>query len=230
MGLGTANAGIDPGIDPGTGVDQTFPASSPSPTITSISPPSAIAGGGAFLLEIAGSYFTSDTQVSFGTDGPITPVIVGGTLLLVPVQAADIASAGTIEVAVTNGGGSASESFLVISRVLFGPLTATTTPSPVVVRAGDTSPAFTALLADANGPVDVSADTLTMLVRYAGSTDNIAGGTAEATATKGEVACNLPVFGYDGFFYAYITDGNGASYPDSGPGFLIVVAPAIVTS
>src|SRR6185312_2466060 len=108
MGLGTANAGIDPGIDPGTGVDQTFPASSPSPTITSISPASAVAGGGDFLLVIVGTYFTGDTTVTFGSDGPIVPVILGTTKLLVPVQAADIAVAGTVIVTVSNAGGAAS--------------------------------------------------------------------------------------------------------------------------
>lgn len=110
---------------------------------------------------------------------------------------------------------------------LIGPLTAFSTPSPAVIRLGDTTPILVAL-ASAIGPVDVSSSTLTLYLRSAWDDANIPGGVVTSTSTTGQVAVALPALTYPGYYYAYITDGLGNSYPDTGVGFLIVVAPAAV--
>jgi hypothetical protein len=140
-------------------------------------------------------------------------------------------SAGSVSLAwnwLRNGSARSADTSDTIAFPLTGPLTCVTTPSPVVCRAGDTAPSFTAVLGDANGSVDVSTATLTLFVRAAWNPDNIPGGTAQAIAgTTGAVTCTLPTLSDDGYYYGYITDGRGGSYPDTGSGFLITVAPSV---
>lgn len=117
---------------------------------------------------------------------------------------------------------------------LTGPFTATTLPAPVAIRVGDTLPAFTVMLADANGAVDIGNASLALLVRAAWSPDNIAGGSIIALSITGQAQCSLPPLSYDGSYYAAVEatwpGGQSATFPNTGPGFLISAAPAIVTS
>ena len=80
-----------------------------APTITSISPTSAIAGGAAFTLTVNGTNFISGSAVSFSGNARAT-AFVSATQLTAAILASDIASAGTFNVTVTNPGGETSNS------------------------------------------------------------------------------------------------------------------------
>jgi YVTN family beta-propeller protein len=101
-GAGTGNAG----------------GHNPSPTITTISPNSAVAGGAAFTLTINGTNFLSSSTVNFGGAVPTT-TFVSSTQLTAAIPASSIASVGTSAVTVTNpapGGGTSNPlSFTVTS-------------------------------------------------------------------------------------------------------------------
>jgi uncharacterized repeat protein (TIGR03803 family) len=75
----------------------------PAPTITSISPTSAIAGGAAFTLTVNGTNFVSGSTVNFNGSARTT-AFVGATQLTAAILASDIASAGSFSVTVTNPG------------------------------------------------------------------------------------------------------------------------------
>jgi YVTN family beta-propeller protein len=90
---------------------QTFnPPANPTPTITTISPNSAVAGGAAFTLTINGTNFFAASMVNFGGAAP-TILSFSSTQLTVAIPAAAIASTGTLSVTVTNpapGGGTSN--------------------------------------------------------------------------------------------------------------------------
>jgi DNA-binding beta-propeller fold protein YncE len=84
--------------------------SNPTPTITTISPNSAGAGGAAFTLTINGTNFVAASMVNFGGT-PRTTTFVSATQLAAAIPAAAIASAGPATVTVTNpapGGGTSN--------------------------------------------------------------------------------------------------------------------------
>jgi YVTN family beta-propeller protein len=81
-----------------------------SPTTTTISPNSAVAGGGAFTLTINGTNFVAASMVNFGGTAPTT-TFVSSMQLTAAIPAVAIASAGTAAVTVTNpapGGGTSN--------------------------------------------------------------------------------------------------------------------------
>jgi hypothetical protein len=78
-----------------------------SPTLTSLSPPSAPVGGPAFTLTANGTGFSSGSVVRWnGADRPTT--FVGSTQLQASISAADIAATGTAQVTVFSPGGGSS--------------------------------------------------------------------------------------------------------------------------
>lgn len=90
------------------GASQSF--NNPIPTITTISPNSAMAGGAAFTLTINGTNFVPATTVNFNGTAPAT-TFVSAMQLTATVPASVIASAGTAAVTVTNptpGGGTSN--------------------------------------------------------------------------------------------------------------------------
>ncbi len=73
----------------------------PVPAITSVSPATATAGGDVFTLTVTGSGFTNGSVVRWnGADRPTT--FVSATQLTAQIPAADIATAGTVNVTVLN--------------------------------------------------------------------------------------------------------------------------------
>ena len=77
-----------------------------APTLTSLSPSSAAAGGPAFTLTVNGSNFVSGSVVRWnGADR--TTTFVSATQLTAAIPAADIAAAGSASVTVQNPGGAA---------------------------------------------------------------------------------------------------------------------------
>jgi WD40-like Beta Propeller Repeat len=90
-------------------------AGNPVPSITSLSPSSAAAGGPAFTLTVTGSNFISSSAVQWNGSGRTT-TYVSSTELQAAITAADIAAPGTAQVTVVNpapgGGTSNSATFL----------------------------------------------------------------------------------------------------------------------
>ena len=79
-----------------------FPPKScfPAPTITSISPTSAIAGGPAFILTVNGTNFVSGSTVNFNGSALAT-TFVSATQLTAAIPASEIATAGSFNVTVS---------------------------------------------------------------------------------------------------------------------------------
>src|SRR6516165_9004414 len=82
----------------------------PAPSISSISPSSAVAGGASFPLTINGTGFATGATVNFGSSPAITPSSVSSVQIVATIPAADIVTAGTVNVTVTNpaGGGTSN--------------------------------------------------------------------------------------------------------------------------
>ncbi len=111
---------------PGGGVSSalTFTINNPVPTISSLSPASATAGGTGFTLTVNGSGFVNGAAVRWnGADRPTT--FVSDTQLTATIPAADIATAGTASVTVFNptpGGGESSAATVRIQFRVYLPL------------------------------------------------------------------------------------------------------------
>ena len=96
---------------------QTILASNPVPVLTSLTPSSANAGGGAFTLILNGSNFVPNSQVLWNNSNLATTYLSGGTQLQASITAADIATAGSATVTVSNpapGGASNPLTFSVL--------------------------------------------------------------------------------------------------------------------
>jgi hypothetical protein len=76
----------------------------PGTRITSLSPPSGVAGGAAFILLVNGTGFTGSSNVNFNGSPRFTTVF-SATQLAAVITAADIAAAGWSQVTVSNPGG-----------------------------------------------------------------------------------------------------------------------------
>ena len=110
---------------PGGGTSNTlsFSIPNPAPTLTSLSPSSAIAGGAAFALTAAGSNFSPDSVIQWN-GSPLLTSTGTATQLTALVPASDIAAVGTVQVTVftpTPGGGT--------SAAVAFPITASTAPT-----------------------------------------------------------------------------------------------------
>jgi peptidoglycan/xylan/chitin deacetylase (PgdA/CDA1 family) len=99
-------------LNPGGGLSnsQSFPINNVTPTITGLSPPSAVVGGPAFTLTVNGTNFVSGSAVRWnGSNRPTT--YVSGAQVTASINAADIAAVGAANVKVFNpspGGGLSS--------------------------------------------------------------------------------------------------------------------------
>jgi hypothetical protein len=105
---GLANCG-------GSSSKEQMPPPNQTPTITSISPNTAVAGGAAFTLTINGTNFVAASMVNFGGSAPAT-TFVNSTQLTAAIPASSIASTGRPAVTVTNpapdGGTFQTEKFI----------------------------------------------------------------------------------------------------------------------
>jgi len=118
----------------------------PVPTITSLSPISATAGGPAFTLTVNGANFVSGSTVQWG--GSVrTTTFISSTQLTATITASDIATAGTVSVTVVSpapGGGRSNA----LPFTIANPAPTLTSLSPVSATAG--GPAFTLTVNGAN--------------------------------------------------------------------------------
>ena len=133
---GTATVTVtNPAPGGGTSASVSFTINAAStPTLTSLAPNSANAGGAAFTLTLTGTGFVAGATVNFGTSPAITPSSVTGTQIVATIPAADIATAGTVNVTVTNpaGGGTSNAQSFTINN----PPPTVTSLSPTSANAG----------------------------------------------------------------------------------------------
>jgi hypothetical protein len=88
-----------------------FTVNNPAPAVTSLAPPTANAGGPAFLLTITGTNFVAGATVTFGANAASAPATLSSTQITINIPAADIATGGNFQVVVTNpapGGGASA--------------------------------------------------------------------------------------------------------------------------
>jgi hypothetical protein len=104
---GYANSGV-------VSAAYTIQAVVPGPTITSLSPSSATAGGAAFTLTVNGANFVSGASVLWNGATSLTTTYVSSTQLTASVPASLIASAGTVNVTVVTVNGVSSASTFTI--------------------------------------------------------------------------------------------------------------------
>src|SRR5215469_7061024 len=134
---------------PGGGVSTSLifninPVTTPLPQITYISPSGVFAGSSAFQLYIAGVNFLAISTVTVNGN-PRQANFVNTTSLNVQITAADVATAGSIQIAVVNpsgpsnapGGGSSAP----VSLVVTNPVPVVTSLSPTNFAAGTTGAA-----------------------------------------------------------------------------------------
>ena len=162
-----------------------------APTLTSAAPTSATAGGAAFTLTLTGTGFVAGATVNFGANPAITPSSVTSTQIVVTIPAADIATAGTVNVTVTNpaGGGTSNAQTFTVNN----PAPTATSLSPTSATAGGA--AFTLTVngtgfvstsvvkfnATAKTTIFISATQLTAAITAA---DIATAGTASVTVTN----------------------------------------------
>ncbi len=114
---GTANVTVNsPTPGGGTTGAQTLSINNPVPAITNLTPNNATHGGAAFTLTVNGANFVSGAKVNWNGSGRTT-TFVSKTRVTATINAADIATAGTATVTVTNqapGGGTSTGSSFTI--------------------------------------------------------------------------------------------------------------------
>jgi hypothetical protein len=118
----------------GTSAALTFTVNNPGPSLTSLSPSTATAGGTAFTLTVNGSNFVSGAVVRVNGSNRTT-TFVSSTQLTAAIPASDIASPGSLSVTVTNaapGGGTSSALTFTVNN----PVPALTSLSPSTATAG----------------------------------------------------------------------------------------------
>lgn len=109
-------------------------ASNPAPTISSLVPAATTAGGPTFSLTVNGTNLISTSVVSLN-GSPRTTTFTNGTQVTATITAADIATAGSASINVTNpapGGGMSAAATLTINN----PVPTVTTLSPASALAG----------------------------------------------------------------------------------------------
>jgi hypothetical protein len=98
---GTATVTVTNPAPGGTSNAVSFTVNNAAPTITSLSPASAIAGSSAFTLTVNGAGFVNGATVQFNGSSKTT-TFVSTTQITAGILASDIATAGTANVTATN--------------------------------------------------------------------------------------------------------------------------------
>ena len=101
---------VNPAPGGGTSNALTFTLTAPGPTISALSPASALAGGFGFVLSVSGSNFSPGAQVQWNGQGRQT-FVQNPNLLTAQIISSDIATAGSAVVTVVNpapGGGTSN--------------------------------------------------------------------------------------------------------------------------
>ena len=111
---------VNPAPGGGTSNALTFTLTAPGPTISALSPASALAGGFGFVLSVSGSNFSPSAQVQWNGQSRQT-FVQNPNLLSAQISSSDIATAGTAVVTVVNpapgGGTSNAVNFSIAPRI-----------------------------------------------------------------------------------------------------------------
>jgi len=132
-----------PGGGSSSAVSFTVSATNPVPTVTSLSPSSLTAGATTQTLTINGSGFLSASTVTYNSVAH-TATYVSASQLTISLATADLATAGSYPVVVTNpapGGGSSSAVSFTVSAT--NPVPTVTSLSPSSLTAGATAQTLT---------------------------------------------------------------------------------------
>ena len=134
---GTASVTV---VNPGnlTSNTATFTITNPLPTISSISPATAVAGSGGFTLIITGTNFVNGAVVRWNGSDRLT-TFVSSTRLEAAIPASDVATAGTANATVFNpapGGGTSDTATFTIQASNLSPTITTLSPSTTVAGSG----------------------------------------------------------------------------------------------
>jgi alpha-D-ribose 1-methylphosphonate 5-triphosphate synthase subunit PhnH len=121
----------------GTGTFTISQALNPMPTLSTISPSSATAGGAGFTLTVTGTNFNSGSKVKWNGADRLTSYL-SATTLTASITASDIATAGTATVTVNNPspGGGTSNGLTFTINAPSNPVPAISTISPSSATAG----------------------------------------------------------------------------------------------
>ena len=182
-----------------------------APTITSLSPASAVAGGAAFTLTVNGTNFVSGATVQWGSTA-LTTTFVSASQLTAAVPASLIANAGSANVTVTVSGSTSTGATFTISPAALPPTI--TSLSPATATAG--SAAFTLTINGANfdSGTTVQWGTTALARTYVSSTQLTAVVPASLIAAPGSATVT-------------VTSSGGTS---AGATFTINGAPPTITS
>jgi hypothetical protein len=117
----TTNVTIsNPSPGGGTSSAKVFTLNNPVPALTSLSPSTALIAGSAFTLTVTGSNFVKTSRVLWGSTA-LTTTFVSATQLTAAVPAADLTTAGTVNITISSpapgGGVSKAQTFTVNYRV-----------------------------------------------------------------------------------------------------------------
>lgn len=173
----------------GGGNSSSTSAQNPTPSITNISPSSAPTGSNSQSITITGTGFLTNSTVTY-SGGAHTSTYVNASQLTISLTAADLATAGSYPVVVTNpapgGGASAAVNFTVVTN---NPVPAITTLSPASLSVGATPQTLTI-----NGTGFVAASTVTFNgVAHTSAYVNATQLTIALTATDLATVGNYPV-------------------------------------
>lgn len=116
---------VNPAPGGGTSLPAEFSVNNPSPSITSISPNSAAAGGGSFTLTVTGSGFVPTSTVEWNGSARAT-TFSSGSQIQAQIKAIDISAMGSASITVANptpGGGVSGAMTFTISGASSGILT-----------------------------------------------------------------------------------------------------------
>jgi hypothetical protein len=189
---GTASITVtNPSPGGGTSGAASFAVTNPVPTITSLAPTSASAGGIAFTLTVNGTNFVSGSVVNWN-GAALTSAYVSATQITAQVPAGDITNSGSASITVTNptpGGGLSGATVLPINNP--APTIASVAPTGAIVGGA----AFTLTVNGANfistsvvkwngAPLTTTFSSATQLTAQVPASDIASAGSASITVTN----------------------------------------------
>lgn len=177
-----------------------FAVQNPAPAVTTLAPSSVAAGSTSASITIIGTGFVNSSTAAI--NGATRPTAyVSSTQLIVTLTAADLATAGSLPVTVTNagpgGGTSAAVNLTVAANAVNSPTLTALSPSSIIAGSSDTTLVLTGTNFTATCTVQLNGTTVASQIRssvyfYATAPSSSLGstGTLSVTITCGGVTSN----------------------------------------